>query len=121
MVTVFPAKLVDPSPAALCACAEPPATEPVARGRQVYRALQCAACHRIGTDGGNAGPDLTRIGSVAEGRLPGTSGESYLRGSVGLPGAYVVPGHTDTMPRGLTDRLPKADLDALIAFLQAQR
>jgi putative heme-binding domain-containing protein len=32
------------------------------RGRQMYGAVACAACHRFGTDGGALGPDLTGVG-----------------------------------------------------------
>lgn len=98
------------------ACAEPPATEPVARGRQVYRELGCASCHLIAGQGGRSGPELTRAAEVASERRP-TDPDGYLRESVLEPGAFLVPGYTDVMPRGLTMRLSQADLDALIAYL----
>ncbi len=106
--------------AVLAACGEPPATEPVARGRQVYRALDCGRCHQIAGDGARLGPELTRVGTVAEVRRPGAA-EGYLRDSLLDPGSYVVPGHTDTMPRGLVRGLSQADLEALVAYLAAQR
>ncbi|HTJ61761.1 MAG TPA: cytochrome c [Candidatus Saccharimonadales bacterium] len=99
------------------ACAEPRATEPIARGAQVYREKSCATCHLIGTDGGTAGPPLTHIGSVAETRKPGTSGEDYIRQSILDPGAYVVPGYPDTMPRGLARGLSQEDFDDLVRYL----
>ncbi len=105
---------------ALAACGETPATEPIARGRQVYRALDCGRCHQIAADGARLGPELTHAGSVAEGRRPGAAAD-YLRDSLTDPGSYVVPGYRDTMPRGLTRGLSPADLDALVAFLAAQR
>src|SRR5947209_3401665 len=41
----------------VAACApEPPATEPVARGRQVYRTLGCANCHEPNLFGQRLGP-----------------------------------------------------------------
>ncbi|HSI35496.1 MAG TPA: c-type cytochrome, partial [Tepidisphaeraceae bacterium] len=33
------------------------------RGKEVYEAAQCAACHRFGQDGGATGPDLTGVGN----------------------------------------------------------
>jgi putative heme-binding domain-containing protein len=33
------------------------------RGREAYEAAQCAACHRIGSEGGSIGPDLAAISS----------------------------------------------------------
>ena len=32
------------------------------RGRDIFRATLCAACHRFGPEGGAAGPDLTSVG-----------------------------------------------------------
>jgi mono/diheme cytochrome c family protein len=108
--------------AASCA-SEPPATEPVARGRQVYRDLACASCHE-----GNplnlfrpVGPPLGHIGTVAETRRTGVSAADYVRQSVTDPGAYVVPGYPDSMPRGVADRLSREDLDALVAYLLSLR
>jgi putative membrane-bound dehydrogenase-like protein len=39
------------------------------RGRQVFfgPTAACGACHRVGTEGGLAGPDLTRIGAIRSG------------------------------------------------------
>src|SRR5262249_20866655 len=36
------------------------------RGRAVFfgKAVACAACHRVGDEGGRVGPDLTRIGAI---------------------------------------------------------
>ena len=102
-------------------CAEPRATEPIARGAQVYREKSCATCHQIGTDGGTGGPALTHIGTVADTRKPRTSGEDYIRESVLDPGAYVVPGYPDTMPRGLTRGMSQEDFDDLVRYLLTLR
>jgi cytochrome c oxidase subunit 2 len=99
------------------ACAEPRATEPIARGAQVFRERNCASCHQIGSDGGTGGPPLTHVGTVAESRNPPTSAEDYIRQSVLDPGAYVVPGYPDTMPRGLARGLSQEDFDDLVRYL----
>lgn len=104
----------------LAACAEPPATEPIPRGRQVYRALDCGRCHLIAGQGGRVGPELTHVGTVAEERRP-SDPEGYLRESVSEPGRYVVPGFVDNMPRGVTQRLSQFDLDSLVAYLRSLR
>lgn len=101
-------------------CAEAPASEPVARGRQVYRALDCGRCHEIAGAGARIGPDLSAAADVAERRRPGAALD-YLRQSLTDPGAYLVPGYPDTMPRGLTRGLSAADLDALVAYLASLR
>jgi mono/diheme cytochrome c family protein len=98
-------------------CAEPKATDPIQRGRQVYREKNCASCHVIGTDGGAIGPSLTHIGSVAETRESDVSAEDYIRRSILDPGAYIVPGSPDTMPRGLARGMTQEDFDDLVQYL----
>ena len=105
----------------LAGCIEPRATDPVQRGRQVYREKNCASCHQIGTDGAVTAPALTHIGTVAETRRPGTSAEEYLLESVRDPGAYIVPGYPDTMPRGADRGMTREDLDDLILYLLTLR
>ncbi len=59
----------------------------VGRGRQMFFNLksQCAACHAIGNEGGNLGPDLTSIGKIR-------SGLDILEAIV-FPSASFVPGY----------------------------
>jgi len=102
------------------ACApESPATDPVARGRQVYRTLGCANCHEpsISNLFRAAGPALDEIGLVGRKRIPGMSAEDYILQSITDPGAFVVPGYPDSMPRGLSNDLSPEDLAALVAYL----
>jgi mono/diheme cytochrome c family protein len=100
------------------ACAPgPPATDPVARGHQLYRSLGCANCHEPNLFGQRLGPPLDHIGTVAATRRPGLSAEDYIRQSIVDPGAYLVPGYQDSMPRDLGRDLPPTDLDALVAYL----
>ena len=105
---------------AVVACTpEPVATDPIARGRQVYRTLGCATCHEASISNlfRPVGPPLDRVGSLAEKRVPGTSAEDYLRQSIADPGSYLVPGYPDSMPRGLAGGLSGEDLAALVAYL----
>ncbi|MDQ6858345.1 MAG: cytochrome c [Chloroflexota bacterium] len=102
---------------ALAACAAPTATDPLERGRQVYREKACASCHQLGGNGGTVGPPLTHIGSVAGARKAGTSAEDYIRESIRDPGAYVVPGFPDTMSRGIDRGMSQDDFDDLVRFL----
>lgn len=106
---------------AAVACEEPAATEPIARGRQVFRKLDCARCHVIDGRGGSVGPDLSRIGTAGSERTPGVSAEDYIRRSILSPGDYVVPGYPDVMPRGLARTLPPSDLDALVRYLASHK
>jgi mono/diheme cytochrome c family protein len=101
----------------VAACGEPRATDPIQRGRQVFQEKNCGSCHRIGSSGGSSGPDLTHIGTVAATRKPGTSAEDYIRESIRDPGAYIVPGYPDIMPRGLDRGLSADDFDDLVRYL----
>jgi len=96
---------------------EPPATEPVARGRQLYHSLGCANCHEPNLFGQRLGPPLDHIGTVAATRRSGLSAPDYIRQSILDPGAFVVPGYQDSMPRDLGRDLSPTDLDALVAYL----
>jgi cytochrome c553 len=110
--------------AAIVACAsEPRASTPVERGRQVYAALECGSCHEAGFRNffRRVGPPLEHVGTAAAQRRPGMSAEEYLRESITDPGAYVVQGYPDAMPRGLARDLSPEDLAALIAYLASLR
>jgi nitric oxide reductase subunit C len=102
---------------ALACAPEPPATEPVARGRQVYRSLGCGSCHEPNFFGQRLGPPVDKVGTAAETRRPGLSAAEYLREAILDPGAYLVPGYQDSMPRDLGRDLSPTDLDALVAYL----
>ena len=105
----------------IAGCAEPRATDPIQRGRQVYQEKSCGSCHRIGSSGGTTGPDLTRIGTLAATRKAGLGAEDYIIESVRDPGAYIVPGFPDTMPRGLDRGMTQEDLDDLVQYLMTLR
>lgn len=102
---------------------EPVATEPIARGRQLYRTLGCATCHEGSLSNlfRRVGPSLDRVGLVAGERVPGQSAEDYLRRSIAEPGSYLVPGYPDSMPRGLARDLSPEELAALVAYLASLR
>jgi cytochrome c553 len=104
---------------AIACTPEPVATDPIARGRQVYRTLGCATCHEASISNlfRPVGPPLDRAGKVGAERVPGMSAEEYLRQSIADPGAYLVPGYPDSMPRDLGNALSPADLAALVAYL----
>jgi len=98
---------------------EPVATDPIARGRQVYRTLGCATCHEASISNlfRPVGPSLERVGQIGGRRVPGVSAVEYLSQSITDPGAYLVPGYPDSMPRGLAGALSPEDLAALVAYL----
>src|SRR6185503_151544 len=65
-------------------------------------------------------PDLAGIGGRAAERVPGKSGEEYLRESLEHPCAYVVEGYDCIMPQTIAQALGPAKVTAVIAFLQSQ-
>lgn len=106
------------------ACApEPVATDPIQRGRQLYGTLGCARCHDASLSNffRRVGPPLDRAGTVAAARRPGMVAEAYLRQSIVDPGAYLAPGYTDSMPRGLAKDLSAEELAALVRYLASLR
>lgn len=64
----------------------------VANGKEIFvthAVGQCAKCHKVGGDGGVAGPDLTGIGTRHD--------AEYILESLVAPSAVVVPGYGLTM------------------------
>jgi ubiquinol-cytochrome c reductase cytochrome b subunit len=69
------------------------------KGREVYEAQGCGACHMIRGEGGAAGPDLSRIGSIRD--------EDSLRRFIKDPQS-VKPGSPMPDSKGLADESLKA-------------
>jgi mono/diheme cytochrome c family protein len=80
----------------------------------------CEICHRIGQKGTRA-PDLAGIGAAAAKRKPGMTAKAYLIESLLDPGAHLVEGYPNIMPK--VDRPPiglnRSELWALTAFLES--
>src|SRR5204862_2818824 len=104
----------------VAACApEPAATDPIARGRQVYRELGCANCHEgsIANFFRPVGPPLDHVGQAAAKRVPGLSAEDYLRQSITDPPDYLVPRYPDSIARRHARDLSPKGFAALFAYL----
>jgi cytochrome c oxidase subunit 2 len=91
-----------------------PRTPEQARGRQVFLAAKCPACHRLGGEPALAlvGPDLTHLASrrtIAAGTLPNTRGHraGWIVDPQGVKPGTRMPGNP----------LPPDDLQALLAYL----
>jgi mono/diheme cytochrome c family protein len=109
------------------------ATDPalVAMGLEVYHKAYCGVCHELAAAGttGTFGPSHDGIGTIASERVtdPNYSGKAktageYLYESLLEPEAYFAPGFGASMHRmPAFSHLSQADLDALVAFLLAQK
>ncbi len=114
----FRAWLAGQQKAAAQAAANP--ADPLTRGRQVFNASGCNACHALQDAGaaGAIGPKLDGIASVAGTREAGRSVEEYIHESIVKPNAYVVPNFpANVMPQDYGQRLAQPDLDALVNYL----
>jgi mono/diheme cytochrome c family protein len=91
----------------------------VERGQQVFVTSGCGGCHTIqGVSSGQVGPDLSKVGQVAAGRVPGKSAEEYLLEAVVNPDAFVVEGFSaGIMPQIYSTQLSQQQLDDLVAYL----
>ncbi|NKB59811.1 MAG: c-type cytochrome [Alphaproteobacteria bacterium] len=70
----------------------------------------CNACHMIDGKGGDAGPNLSRIGAMRD--------RTYLRRALLDPNADVAKGfEPDTMPPDLGEQMYAAELETLLNFL----
>ena len=89
-----------------------PAGDP---GLRVWAAQGCGSCHTFAPAGATAtiGPNLSHS-------LAGRS-RGYIRESIVAPNARVPGGGTSIMPEGFAQRMTKAELDALVAFIARGR
>lgn len=94
----------------------------VAAGEKIFKDKgTCEICHKIGQKGTRA-PDLAGVGATAAKRRAGVGAKAYLVESLLDPGAFLVEGYPNIMPK--VDRPPiglnRSELWALAAFLQSQ-
>ena len=96
-----------------------PTLDPLAiQGKQVYVG-HCAGCHALEPNTIIVGPSLAGVATRAGSRVPGDDAQAYLETSVLNPGAYIVEGYNDVMPKNFAKDLTSDDFNALVAFLMA--
>jgi len=87
----------------------------LATGRAAFETNGCASCHALAAAGatGTTGPDLDEA-------LPGRTA-AFIHQSIVDPDAVIAPGFSaGVMPTDFGDRIPRAQLAALVAFLRTQ-
>ena len=83
---------------------------------EIIRGSGCLGCHKVGTEGGAIGPDLTHVGS----RLSAT----LLRESILNPDAKIARGFEKfkgIMPKTFGEQLSAAQLESLVQFLASHK
>ena len=90
-------------------------SQPAAKGDpglKVWAAQGCGSCHAFAPAGATAtiGPNLANS-------LGGRS-RAYIRQSIVAPNAKVYGGGTSIMPEGFAKKMSKAELDALVEFIE---
>ncbi len=93
----------------------PDTAQLVAQGKELF--VQCEACHGA-ADG--VGPALTGMGARAATRVAGLSAADYLYQSIVQPGAYLVEGFSNIMPKNYGEQFSEAELQALVAYILAE-
>ena len=90
-----------------------------ARGKPVFLANGCGACHRFTPAGttGKVGPNLNDLAASAQKANQGTLTQ-FIRTSIVDPGAYVAPGYpAGVMPSNYAQTIKPQQLADLVAFL----
>jgi mono/diheme cytochrome c family protein len=96
-----------PAPTAAAAPAST-ATDP----QEILRANQCLTCHKVGTEGGAIGPDLSHIG--------GQKDAAYIRRSILDPDRELAKGFEQLkgiMPKTFGQQLTAGQLEAVVDYL----
>jgi cytochrome c551/c552 len=83
---------------------------------EIIRGAGCLGCHKVGTEGGAIGPDLSHVGSRLSSAL--------IRESILTPDAKVARGFEKfkgIMPKTFGDQLSAAQLESLVQFLASHK
>lgn len=95
----------------------------VTSGQDLFLAKGCSGCHTISgvVDGGNTGPNLTRLSDRAATGVDGLDAEEYVRQSLLDPQAFIAPGFENAFVEMPTLPLTEDELETLTEFLLIER
>ena len=86
------------------------ANKPVHRGRALAEEHTCLGCHKIEGEGGEAGPDLTKVAAKWE--------PADILRKIRDPAAWTTPGFKPgVMPPDLAKSIPEGDQHEIVAYL----
>jgi len=93
---------------------EEEAREPFEDPEEIVEEFVCGACHKIGEEEGEMGPDLTQIGSIRN--------KEYLRRSILDPDADIAEGfEPEMMPTDYGEQMYAGELEMLVDYLAASK
>lgn len=107
-----------PEPAAEATGEATPEGEPVdvALGEALFLET-CTGCHKE-EDG--VGPSLVGIGEAAGTMVEGQTAEEYIYTSIVDPGAHMVEGYQDIMPKTYKEMFSEHELNSMVGYLLSQ-
>jgi mono/diheme cytochrome c family protein len=83
---------------------------PLATAAEVISHFACGACHKVASEFGELGPDLTKIGSLRD--------RDYLRRAILDPNAEIAEGfQPDSMPADFGEHMLARELEMLVDYL----
>lgn len=85
-------------------------------GRELVELWGCNACH-AGVNAGRLAPAHAEVAEVAAKRRPPLTAAAYVYESIVYPGAFVVEGFQNNMPRIYEQQMPAEELGDIIAYL----
>jgi len=91
--------------------------EEITEAQKLLEKYGCTACHSLSGQGGQVGPALDRPEISEEAKEIGLSLEEYLRQSILTPGAYIVEGFSDVMPKDLGKKMTAEEFELLVRYL----
>lgn len=86
------------------------------RGAELVEQYGCQVCHG-GDHAGRLAPDHALLPDIAAERRPPLTAAAYVYESIIYPGAFVVDGFQNNMPRIYGDKIPDDELGDIIAYL----
>lgn len=112
------------SAAAPAAGGEAAAPKPAANAEEAFNKYGCVTCHKVPgiAEGGDMGPDLTKLAKAAGSRKSGMSGEMYIIESISNPNAFVVKGfEPDMMPSDLGNSITMSEMNLIVNALLGKK
>jgi cytochrome c oxidase subunit 2 len=111
------APLTTPTPKAAGPQPQGLSSEEIAEARKLLEKYGCMACHSLADQGGQVGPALDRGEIVEDAKELRLSLEEYLRQSILQPGAYIVKGFSDVMPKDFGKKMTAEEFELLVRYL----